>query len=289
VTSKEGTCFRQLIHEYQDIFIFEDNDIGLLDLSIEPPHKIRTVNHEAWNLRPYPMYIPQEIVAIELLRNKIEDQLFEPSHSSYGSRWFLKKKSNGKHRLLIDLRPLNAVTIRDVGIPPLVDRVSESFAGQPIYPTFDLLIPRSYKRDETKVMLTKRPLAPSDLKFDLGRKLLLNGDDARLIKDLERKVNRFEGSYSNQLLMEAVRMKCDPTRHDLSKINCEGEYINFSSKWKRSMIVAILMWILLLTRTWTKFVKARWNLTKSTSVECTRSFMTLLNALALTETWLKEN
>jgi hypothetical protein len=90
-------------------------------------------------------------------------------------------------------------------------------------------IPRSYKRDETKAMLTKRPLAPSDLKFDPGRKLLLNGDDAHLIKELEEKVYRFEGSYSSQLLMEAVRMQCDPTRHDLLKINCEGVTSSCSS------------------------------------------------------------
>jgi hypothetical protein len=87
ITSDEESAFRELIKEFQDIFAFKDNDIGSLSEKIEPPYRIRTVEHEPWNLKPYPMSIPQEKAAIGLLKGKIETGLLEPSHSPYGSRW----------------------------------------------------------------------------------------------------------------------------------------------------------------------------------------------------------
>ena len=47
-------------------------------------------------------------------------------------------KKNGKIRIVHDLQPLNKVTIRDTGVPPILDDFVEPFAGQQCYTIFDL-------------------------------------------------------------------------------------------------------------------------------------------------------
>lgn len=63
---------------------------------------------------------------------------YEPSSASYRSTFFAVEKKGGALRVVHDLQPLNAVTIRDATLPPRVDNMIESFAGRAIYGLFDL-------------------------------------------------------------------------------------------------------------------------------------------------------
>ena len=47
-------------------------------------------------------------------------------------------KKNGKIRIVHDLQHLNKVTIRDAGVPPILDDFVEPFAGHQCYTIFDL-------------------------------------------------------------------------------------------------------------------------------------------------------
>ena len=67
--------------------------------------------------------------------------MYEPSSSSYNSRWFCVIKKDGRSlRLVHALKPLNAVTIRNAAMPPYTDIVAEDFAGRSIYTTLDLYV-----------------------------------------------------------------------------------------------------------------------------------------------------
>jgi hypothetical protein len=66
--------------------------------------------------------------------------LYEHSNASYQSHWFCVKKKSGALRLVHNLQPLNAVTIRNSGIPPLADQVIEAMAGHACYSMLDLFI-----------------------------------------------------------------------------------------------------------------------------------------------------
>src|SRR5204863_9086451 len=56
----------------------------------------------------------------------------------YRGHYFLvEKKESGSWRLINDVHPLNAVMIRDSGMPPSVDEFSEDFAGYPITSAID--------------------------------------------------------------------------------------------------------------------------------------------------------
>ena len=75
---------------------------------------------------------------MELLREKIVAGVYEPSQSSYRSKWFCVLKKSGKLRIVHDLQPLNQVTIRETGLPPNLDSFVEPFAGRQCYTVFDL-------------------------------------------------------------------------------------------------------------------------------------------------------
>jgi hypothetical protein len=47
-------------------------------------------------------------------------------------------KKNGKLRMVFDLQQLNSVTIRDAGLPPILDSFVEPFAGSQCYTSFDI-------------------------------------------------------------------------------------------------------------------------------------------------------
>ncbi|EGN95250.1 hypothetical protein SERLA73DRAFT_38753, partial [Serpula lacrymans var. lacrymans S7.3] len=85
---------------------------------------------------PIPPGIKNEV--IELLRDKIKAGVYEPSQSSYRSKWFCVQKKNGKICIIHDLQPLNAVTIKNSGVPPILDDFVEPFAGSQCYTVFDL-------------------------------------------------------------------------------------------------------------------------------------------------------
>ena len=102
------------------------------------PVKIPVIEHTPWahkNL-PIPPGILQDV--IKLFREKLATGVYEHSDSSYRSRWFCVEKKSGALRIVHDLQPLNAVTIRNSGVPPIADQVIESMAGRSCYLMLDL-------------------------------------------------------------------------------------------------------------------------------------------------------
>ena len=66
---------------------------------------------------PIPPGIYNEVCRV--IKTKIDAGVYEPSNSSYRSRWFCVIKKDGKSlRLVHSLEPLNQVTIAHSGIPP---------------------------------------------------------------------------------------------------------------------------------------------------------------------------
>jgi transposase InsO family protein len=133
---------------------FEDMERGTLKESYFSDYVIPTVNHVPWEHRNMP--IPPGIVdkVIEVLKLKIDAGVYEPSESSYRSRWFCVVKKNGKLRIVHDLQPLNKVTIRDAGMLPIVDDFVEGFAARQCYTVFDLF----WGFDARRVAINSREL-----------------------------------------------------------------------------------------------------------------------------------
>jgi hypothetical protein len=104
------------------------------------PVKIPVIEHIPWAQRNLP--IPSGILGdvIQIFKDKFAAGVYEHSDASYRSRWFCVKKKSGALRLVHDLQPLNAVTIRNSGVPPLADQLIESMAGRACYTMLDLFV-----------------------------------------------------------------------------------------------------------------------------------------------------
>jgi len=77
---------------------------------------------------------------IDVIKKKIAAGVYEPSDASYRSRWFCVKKKNGSLRIVHDLQPLNAVTIRNAAVPPFIGQFVEGMAAQSCYSMLDLYV-----------------------------------------------------------------------------------------------------------------------------------------------------
>jgi hypothetical protein len=63
--------------------------------------------------------------------------LLERCHGAYRNPWFLIKKKNGKYRLVNAAMAINAVTIRDANLPPVIDEFAEEFGGMKVTSLLD--------------------------------------------------------------------------------------------------------------------------------------------------------
>ena len=135
---EEEKLFAHIYKLNERTLAFEEQDRGTLRDDYFSPYIIPTVEHEPWADRPMPIPPGQRDQVIKLLQEKIKAGVYETSESSYRSRWFCVLKKNGKLRIVHDLQKLNAVTIRDAGIPPNLDSFVEPFAGRQCYTVFDL-------------------------------------------------------------------------------------------------------------------------------------------------------
>ena len=123
------------------VFAWTDDEQGAFDPEYFNPVEIPYVSHMPWVHRQglIPWGILDQVVAI--IKDKISSRVYEPSSSSYNSRWFciLKKDGTSLH-LVHSLEPLNAITIKDATAPPYTDVIAEDFAGRAIYTTLNLCV-----------------------------------------------------------------------------------------------------------------------------------------------------
>ncbi|KAL3685686.1 hypothetical protein R1sor_003708 [Riccia sorocarpa] len=134
----EKKKFEEMIRSYEKAFSFSAEEIGCVDPKVIAPMVIFTVPHVPWDLKPIP--VPRAMLPklIDLLKEKMQMGILEPSMAPYSSRWFTVPKKNGSLRFIQDLQPANSVTIRNVGTGPIIDDVVDEFAGRAIYSVGDL-------------------------------------------------------------------------------------------------------------------------------------------------------
>ncbi|KIN92682.1 hypothetical protein M404DRAFT_36837 [Pisolithus tinctorius Marx 270] len=130
-----------LVREQEDAFAWDALERGTFREDMFPPLKIPTLAHKPWikwNI-PIPLAIFREVVNI--IKEKISAGVYEPSTSSYCSKWFCIVKKDRKSLCLIhDLQPLNAISIQDSAIPPFIDSIAEALTCHSVYRILDLMV-----------------------------------------------------------------------------------------------------------------------------------------------------
>jgi hypothetical protein len=134
---EEEKLFQQIMVLNEKALAFDESEKGILSRDYFSDYKIATIPHTPWQHRNYPVAPGIKNKVVDLLRSKIDAGLYEYCQSSYRSNWFCVVKKNGMLRMVHDLQQLNAVTIRDAGLPPILDDFVEDFAGRQCYTVLD--------------------------------------------------------------------------------------------------------------------------------------------------------
>ena len=138
---QEEKLFTDVLKNHEMVFAWDDTERGKFREDYFEPVKIPVLAHTPWQQRNIP--IPPGIYdrVVEIIKQKIASGVYQASSSSYRSRWFCVLKKDGKSlRIVHDLQPLNAVAIKDAGLPPMVEQYAESFGGRGCYGMFDLFV-----------------------------------------------------------------------------------------------------------------------------------------------------
>src|SRR5271168_3209266 len=136
---------RKLMHHFMMLqnggFAWEEQERGRFREDFFPPIDIPVVPHKPWVLKniPIPPGLYPEVCRI--IKSKMDAGVYEPSNSSYRSRWFCVLKKDGKSlRLVHSLEPLNEVTIAHSGLPPAMETLAMQFAGRACGGMLDLYV-----------------------------------------------------------------------------------------------------------------------------------------------------
>ena len=135
---------RRLLHHFMMLqnegFAWEDAERGSFRREFFPAVEIPTIPHIPWIQKniPIPPGIYTEVCKI--IKSKIDSGVYEPSNSSYRSRWFCVAKKDGRLRIVHSLEPLNKVTIQHSGVTPIPEHIAEQFACRPCGAMFDLYV-----------------------------------------------------------------------------------------------------------------------------------------------------
>ena len=135
---EEEKLFKHIMVMNEQSLAFEDEQRGTLRDDYFTPYIIPTIPHQPWTHKNIPIPPGIRDKVIDLLKEKIRAGVYEPAQSSYQSQWFCVVKKNGKLRLVHDLQPLNAVSLKEAGMPPILDDFVEPFAGRQCSTAFDL-------------------------------------------------------------------------------------------------------------------------------------------------------
>ena len=135
---EEVKLFHEVLRLNDATLAFDESQRGNFSEEYFSPYIIPTVPHVPWVQKntPVPPGIKDQV--IEILKDKIKNGVLEHCQSSYRSHWFCVLKKNGKLRIVYDLQKLNSITIRDAGLPPILDGFVEPFAGGQCYTVFDM-------------------------------------------------------------------------------------------------------------------------------------------------------
>ncbi|KAJ7245515.1 hypothetical protein C8J57DRAFT_1524229 [Mycena rebaudengoi] len=135
----------ELMNLNPDGFLWPEEEKLAADVSFRAdyfqPVKFPVLAHTPWQERNIPIPLGIHNKVVDIIKAKIASGVYEPSTSSYRSSWFCVDKNQGTSlRLVHNLKPLNKVTIKDAGCPPILELYAESFGGQVIYGMFDLFV-----------------------------------------------------------------------------------------------------------------------------------------------------
>jgi len=138
LTKAEAELLIDVLFRYEHAIAFTDLERGTFSQKYYPDYVIRTVPHQPWQRKPIRLLQSRREEVTRIMKEQMRSGKYKLSSASYHSTFFVVEKKGAPLRVVHDLKPLNAVTVRDATLPPRVDNMIESFSGRAIYGLFDL-------------------------------------------------------------------------------------------------------------------------------------------------------
>lgn len=125
-----------LIQKYPLVFSTNKTDVGTTNLV---QHRIHLTNNVPINLKPYRTSLRDQTEINTQISELLQKGLIRPSFSPYSAPVTLaEKKNEGRTRLCIDYRKLNAITIPDRQPIPRIDDILDSLTDAKYFTTLDI-------------------------------------------------------------------------------------------------------------------------------------------------------
>jgi len=121
--------------------LFSDEEAKKFPPSQPHDHKIELTPKapDKFNCKLYPMSLADQAIEDEFLDENLEKGYIIPLDSPYSSSTFMVPKKDSKEkRYIIDYRPLNAVTKKDVTLLPNLAQCIEDLQGMELFSKFDI-------------------------------------------------------------------------------------------------------------------------------------------------------
>jgi RNase H-like domain found in reverse transcriptase/Reverse transcriptase (RNA-dependent DNA polymerase) len=140
LNTEERERIIELCSQFRDVFYYENSD---LTFTSKVKHQIRTTDDRPIYSKSYryPRAMQQEIN--DQIQKLLDDKIIRPSISPYSSPvWVVPKKLDAsgkrKHRMVIDYRKLNEVTVEDKYPIPRIDEILDNLGKCTYFTTLDL-------------------------------------------------------------------------------------------------------------------------------------------------------
>ena len=132
---KEKDELVSLLTEYQDIFAWDDSQLGYTD---RVQHRIQ-VTDDTPMAQPYRRIPPAHLEEVRShLEGLMDRGVIRPSTSPYAAPIVVVRKKNGELRVCCDFRKLNAITKKDAFPLPRIQDTLDALTGARYFSTLDL-------------------------------------------------------------------------------------------------------------------------------------------------------
>ena len=214
-----------VLKEHENALAWDESMRGTMREDMFPPVVNPVIPHIPWVETNYPIPAGIRDEVCEIIKTKIEAGTYEPSSSSYRSRWFTVLKKNGKLRIVHNLEPLNQVTIKNSGVPPVIEEVIEESAGRGIYSLIDILVGYDHRtlapqsRDATTFQSPLGPLRLTRLPMGATNSVAIFHGDITFV--LEEEIPEKARVFIDDILIKGLKTRYEigPNQYETITMN----------------------------------------------------------------------
>lgn len=135
LTSEEHKKLQLNIQENRQCFSEKSSELGKCNLV---KMEIEVTTPEPIRCKPYRLAFAKRPIVANIVKDLLDNEIIRKSNSPYASGIVLVEKRNGEHRLCIDYRQLNRITVRIAHPMPVLDEQIAQLAGNRYFTTLDL-------------------------------------------------------------------------------------------------------------------------------------------------------